>query len=55
MEKVVVPSHYRKPLVVALQDVNKCKCSQAEKEPILTKLTTAENEVCRFCHVLPTL
>lgn len=52
---MVVQSHCRKPLVVTLKDMNKCKCPQEEKEPILAKLTTDENEVCKFCHVFPTL
>lgn len=30
-----VQSHCRKPLMVALKDINKCRCSQEENEPIL--------------------
>lgn len=43
LEKVVVQINCRKPLIVALKDINKCRCSQEENEPVLTKLRTAEN------------
>lgn len=37
--------------MVALKDINKCRCSQDENEPILKKITT-ENELCTF-HMCP--
>ena len=47
---MVVPGDCRKPLVV--KDINEYKCSQEQKEPILAKLTTAENEACKFSQPL---